>query len=58
MFIHKKVLINDNAEVRDTVGRSDHGVAQSDLCDVDLIPPTEVVTVVIGESHLQRVSLL
>ena len=34
MFIHGKVLINDNAEVRDTVGRND-GVAHSDLCDVD-----------------------
>ena len=35
MFIHGKVLINDNTEVRDTLGRNDHGVAHSDLCDVD-----------------------
>ena len=35
MFIHEKVLINDNAKVRDTVGRNDQSVAHSDLCDVD-----------------------
>ena len=35
VFFHGEVLVNDNAEVRDTVGRNDHGVAHSDLYDVD-----------------------
>ena len=37
MFIHGKVVINDNAEVRDTVGRNDLGVAHSDMRDAEFL---------------------